>query len=263
MGLEGKVALVTGAASGIGRATALLLVQEGARVAVLDTHEARLQELAAEIREMGGAVLPLVGDVSEEEGVQAAVARTVAEWGRLDIVCANAGINGVWAPIEELTLDEWNRTLAINLTGTFLTIKYAVPHLKRTRGAVVVTSSVNGTRTFGSSGATAYSASKAGQAVVAKMLALELAPHGVRVNTVCPGWTTTNLGENTEQRHLEQIRRAIGTAADPVPVVPLTGGRPASPEQIAQVIVFLASPAAGHVTGSEIWVDGAESLLRG
>jgi NAD(P)-dependent dehydrogenase (short-subunit alcohol dehydrogenase family) len=258
MQLADKVALVTGAASGIGRATALLLAQEGARVAALDTHASRLHELTAAIRESGGAVLPLVGDVSQEEAVQAAVARIVAEWDRLDIVCANAGINGVWAPIEELTLDEWNRTLAINLTGTFLTIKHAVPHLKRTRGAVVVTASINGTRTFSTAGATAYSASKAGQAAVAKMLALELAPHGVRVNTVCPGWTATNLGENTEQRHLEQIRPAA-----PAPMVPLTGGPPATPEQIARVIVFLASPAASHITGSELWVDGAQSLLPG
>jgi NAD(P)-dependent dehydrogenase (short-subunit alcohol dehydrogenase family) len=258
MQLEGKVALVTGAASGIGKAIALLLAQEGARVAALDIHEARLAEVAATIRQAGGTALPIRCDVAEAAALESAIEHVVAEWGRLDIVCANAGINGVWAPIEELTLAEWERTLRINLTGTFLTIKYAVPHLKATRGAVVVTSSVNGTRTFRATGASAYSVSKGGQAILTKMLALELAPSGVRINAVCPGYTDTNIAESTEQRHLEQFR----PAGDPPPVfIPLSGTQPAPPEQIAQVVLFLVSPAAEHVTGTEVWVDGAISLL--
>lgn len=257
--LEGKVALITGAASGIGRAIALLLAREGARVAALDLHTERLAEVVAAIRREGGEAVPVRCDVAQADALEEAINQAAAQWGRLDIVCANAGINGVWAPIEELTLAEWERTLRINLTGTFLTIKYAVPHLKATRGAIVVTSSVNGTRSFRATGASAYSVSKGGQAILTKMLALELAPSGVRVNAICPGYTATNIGENTEQRNLEQFR----PAGDPPPVyIPLTGDdQPAPPEQIAQVVLFLASPAASHVTGTEVWVDGALSLL--
>jgi NAD(P)-dependent dehydrogenase (short-subunit alcohol dehydrogenase family) len=256
--LEGKVALVTGAASGIGKAIARLLAREGARVAALDIHEARLAEVVATIQREGGTALPVRCDVAQAAALAAAMDGIIAEWGRLDIVCANAGINGVWAPIEELTPAEWDRTLRINLTGTFLTIKYAVPHLKATRGAVVVTSSVNGTRRFSSSGASAYAVSKGGQAILTKMLALELAPSGVRVNAVCPGYTETNISESTEQRHLERIRPA---GAPPIGTIPLTGDQPAPPEQIAAVVLFLVSPAAAHVTGTEVWVDGALSLL--
>jgi NAD(P)-dependent dehydrogenase (short-subunit alcohol dehydrogenase family) len=258
--LDGKVALVTGAASGIGRAIALLLAREGARVAALDIHSDRLTEVVATIRQDGGNALPVRCDVTQPAALEAAINGAAAQWGRLDIVCANAGINGVWAPIEELTLAEWERTLQINLTGTFLTIKYAVPHLKATRGSVVVTSSVNGTRLFSATGASAYAVSKGGQAILTKMLALELAPSGVRVNAVCPGYTDTNIAESTEQRHLEQIRLPHG---DGRVIIPLdrVENQPAPPEQIAQVVLFLVSPAAAHVTGTEVWVDGALSLL--
>jgi NAD(P)-dependent dehydrogenase (short-subunit alcohol dehydrogenase family) len=256
--LDGKVALVTGAASGIGRAIALLLAGEGARVAALDVHTERLAEVVEAIRQDGGDAVPVRCDITQPDALEAAINQAAAQWGRLDIVCANAGINGVWAPIEELTPAEWDRTLQVNLTGTFLTIKYAVPHLKATRGAVVVTSSVNGTRLFSATGASAYAVSKGGQAILTKMLALELAPSGVRINAVCPGYTATNIAENTEQRHLERIRLPGGPAAA---VIPLTGTEPAPPEQIAQVVLFLVSPAAAHVTGTEIWVDGALSLL--
>ena len=258
MVLEGKVALVTGAASGIGQAIAECLAREGARVAAFDIHEERLAEVVATIRREGGAALPLHGDVTQAAALAAAMDQIIAAWGRLDIVCANAGINGVWAPIEELTPAEWDRTLQVNLTGTFLTIKYAVPHLKATRGAVVVTSSVNGTRRFSSTGASAYAVSKGGQAILTKMLALELAPSGVRVNAVCPGYTDTNIGESTEQRHLERIRPAGWPSAV---AIPLTGDQPAPPAQIAAVVLLLVSPAAEHVTGTEVWVDGALSLL--
>src|SRR5436189_4469992 len=160
MQLDGKVALVTGAGSGIGRAAAILLAREGARVGILSRDARELQQLAEEIERGGGEALPLIADVSRPEDMRQAVQRVVDRWGRLDIVFANAGINGVWAPLEELAPEEWRRTLDINLTGTFLTIKYAVPQLKRRGGSVIVTSSVNGTRIFSNTGATAYSCSK-------------------------------------------------------------------------------------------------------
>ncbi len=134
MQLEGKVALVTGAGSGIGQASAALMAREGAKVALLGRTEDELQESAEQIRGAGGEAIPVLADVSQPEDMQRAAERVVGEWGRLDIVVANAGINGTWAPIEELEPDDWDKTLSINLKGTFLTVKYAVPHLKR-RGA--------------------------------------------------------------------------------------------------------------------------------
>jgi len=143
----------------------------------------------------GSRAMPLVADISRPDQVQRAVQQIADRWGRLDVVFANAGINGLWAPIDELPPEEWEKTLSVNLGGTFFTIKYAVPYLKRRGGSVIVTSSVNGTRIFGNTGASAYAASKAGQVALAKMLALELAEYGVRVNAICPGAIATGIQE--------------------------------------------------------------------
>lgn len=260
MQLTEKVALVTGAGSGIGKATALTLAQAGARVAVLELVEQRAAAVADEIRQAGGEALAVVADVAQAEQMAQAVQQAAHHWGRLDIVFANAGINGVWAPIEELTPEEWDRTVDINLKGTFLTIKYAVPYLKAQGGAIVVTSSVNGTRVFSNSGAVAYSCAKAGQLVMAKMLAPELAPHGVRINAICPGSVKTNISENTFPRNRDAIRWPVSF---PKGTIPLTGGQPATTEQIAQLVLFLVSDQASHITGTELWIDGGQSLVLG
>lgn len=255
----GKVALVTGAGSGIGRAAALGMAAEGARVAALGKTEEPLRGVVAEIEAAGGEATPLVADIGDEAAVVAAIAETVERWGQLDVVVANAGFNGLWAPLEELPLDEWERTLRGNLTGTYLTVKHAVPHLKRQGGAVVVTSSVNGTRNFGNTGATAYSVAKAGQVAFAKMVALELAPSKVRVNVICPGAISTNIGQSTEKRGLEAVKMPVEY---PKGWHPLRGG-PGTPEQVAKLILFLASDDADHITGTEVWIDGGESLMVG
>jgi len=260
MQLEGRVALVTGAGSGIGKAAALMLAAEGAKVAVLSRSEDEVTEVAQEIESKGGEALPLAADISKPDEMQQAVQRIADRWGRIDIVFANAGINGVWAPLEDLKPEEWDETLSVNLKGTFLTVKYAVPYLKKQGGSVIVTSSVNGTRIFSNTGATAYSCSKAGQVAFTKMVALELAKDRVRVNVICPGAIDTEIEENTQQRNVEEVKEPVEF---PEGQIPLTDGRSGTSEQVAQLVLFLASDASSHISGTEVWIDGAQSLLQG
>jgi NAD(P)-dependent dehydrogenase (short-subunit alcohol dehydrogenase family) len=260
MRFEGKVALVTGAGSGIGAATARLFAQEGADVLLVSHTNDEIETLARDITNTGGKATALTADVSNDAAMQQLYQTVQTEHGRLDIVFANAGINGVWAPIEEITYDEWQRTIQTDLTGAFLTIKYAVPLLKVQGGAVIITSSINGTRVFSTTGATAYSCAKAAQVALAKMLALELAPKQVRVNVVCPGAIETDISNNTEQRHLDSIKIPVEY---PNGTVPLTGGKPGEAGEVAELVAFLASDAAHHITGTEVWIDGAQSLLLG
>lgn len=260
MTVTGKVALVTGAGSGIGKAAALLLAQHGAHVAVLSRTTSEVEKTVAEIENCGGEALALTTDISQEEQIRQAIQQTVERWGHLDIVFANAGINGVWAPIEELELADWSRTININLTGTFLTIKYATPHLKKQGGSIVVTSSVNGTRIFSNTGATAYSATKAAQVAITKMLAVELAPHNIRVNVVCPGATESEINDNTHRRNTESVRFPVHY---PKGTIPLGDGKIATSQEVAELVLFLASDAARHITGTEVWIDGASSLVIG
>lgn len=258
MRLDGKVALVTGAGSGIGRASALALAKAGATVVVLGHKLANAQEVLDQIERDGGAGLALEGDVADETGMGDVVGRVEREYGRLDVVLANAGINGVWAPLEELTVEDWRKTIDVNLTGTFITVKRATPLLKRQGGSVIITSSINGTRTFSNTGASAYSSSKAGQVAFAKMIAVELAPAKVRVNVICPGAIDTEIDDNTEERDTDQAGVPVQF---PEGSIPLTGSMPGSSEQVADLVLFLASDAASHITGTEVWIDGGQSLL--
>jgi len=260
MQLEGKVALITGGGSGIGKATAGLFAREGCRVAVLDLERHEVERVANGIKHDGGQALCLQADVSRPADLDEAVRRIVGHWGRLDIVFANAGINGLWAPLEEITPGEWDRTLDTNLKGTFLAVRAALPELKKRGGSVIITSSVNGTRMFSNTGATAYAVSKAGQVAFAKMAALELARFDIRVNVICPGAVETNIGENTQMRDLEEVRAPVEF---PQGVMPLTHGKSGCPEQVARLVLFLASAASDLITGTEIWIDGGESLLQG
>ncbi len=259
MQLSGKVAYVTGAGSGLGKAAAIKLAQEGAKVACLSRTPTQINEVAAQINAAGGEAIAILGDVAKPEDMQAAVQTIIDTWGRLDIVIANAGINGKWASLEELTPEDWDTTLDINLKGTFLTVKYAVPYLKQQGGAIVVVSSVNGTRMFSNTGATAYSCSKAGQVAFTKMTAVELAPHKVRINVICPGWITSEIRDNTDLRN-QEIRWPVQY---PQGTIPLTRGQPGSAEQVADLIFFLVSDMSSHITGTEMWIDGGQSLVQG
>lgn len=259
--LSGKVALITGAGSGIGKGAALLLAQEGARIAALDTDAEELQKVVQTIQQQGGEAIALAADVSQREAVRNAVEQTITQWDQLDVVFANAGINGKWAPLEELELEDWNKTLNVNLTGTFLTIKYATPYLKRQGGSVIITSSVQGTRMFSNAGASAYATSKAGQVAFTKMVALELAKFHIRVNVICPGAIETNIDQNTQKsEHLVEVQVPVEF---PEGSIPLTHGKPGTIEDVAQLVLFLASDRSSLISGTEIWIDGTGSLLVG
>ena len=256
--LDGKVAFITGGASGIGKGTALRFAREGAKIAIADVQPEEGEAARAEIEAAGGAALFFATDVSDPEAVKSAIDGTVEKLGRLDIVFANAGINGVWAPIEELTPEEWDRTLAINLKGTFLTVRYAVPYLKKGGGgSIIITSSINGNRTFSKAGAYAYSASKAGQVAFMKMAALELGRHHIRVNAVCPGAIHTQIEEHMERRDTD----SIGIKIEMPEGSPALNEGQGEPIDVADTCLFLASDLSRHVSGVDIYVDGGESLL--
>jgi NAD(P)-dependent dehydrogenase (short-subunit alcohol dehydrogenase family) len=261
MELAGKVAFITGAGSGIGKATALRFAREGARLGVLSDTEAEITRTAEEIRAQGGEAMALAGDVADAAAQERALRKLVDRWGRLDIVFAHAGINGVWAPLDELDPAEWDLTLNTNLRGGFLTLHFAVPHLKAAGGgSIIVTSSINGTRTFSNAGASAYAASKAGLLALAKMAALELAKHRIRVNVICPGRIATEVEDNTWRRHKQRAEEPVEYPAGDIP---LTDGKSGTAEEVAELVLFLASDRARHITGTPVWIDGAQSLLLG
>jgi NAD(P)-dependent dehydrogenase (short-subunit alcohol dehydrogenase family) len=257
--LKNKVAFITGAASGIGAGTARRFAQEGAKIILADVQDEDGQKLQNEIQAQGGQALYVNCDVSSPDSVKAAIEAGVAQFGRLDIVFANAGINGVWTPIDELQPDEWDKTIDINLKGTYLTVHFAVPHLKKAGGgSILITSSVNGTRTFSNPGASAYSTSKAGQVAFMKMIALELGRDNIRCNAICPGAIHTNISERTEQRNTEEI----GIKVELPEGSPALNEGQGDPIDVADTCLFLACDLSRHVSGVEIFVDGGASLLR-
>jgi NAD(P)-dependent dehydrogenase (short-subunit alcohol dehydrogenase family) len=260
MELAGKVAVITGGGSGIGEATARLFAREGASVMVVGRTQEKLDDTVRKIEQDGGTGVAISADVSAPDEMASLFDQVDGLWNRLDILFAHAGINGVWAPVDEIKPEEWHKTIAINLTGTFLTVKYAVPLLKKQGGSIIITSSINGTRRFTGAGASAYSASKAGQIAFMQMTALELAKYRIRVNAICPGAITTEIEQTTDRRNVE---RAAEPVQYPAGDIPLTDGEPGSAEQVAELVLFLASNRSSHITGTPVWIDGAESLLQG
>ncbi|KAB7666439.1 SDR family oxidoreductase [Bacillus sp. B1-b2] len=257
--LKEKVAFITGAASGIGQATAHSLALKGMKIALVDVNKEKLEETKYSINENGGNAISLQANVADPESINNAIKATIEEWKRIDTVFINAGINGAVSSIEDLTPLEWDTTIETNLKSTFLTVKYSIPYLKENGGSIIITSSINGNRVFKNFGMSAYSTSKAGQVAFGKMAALELAQFKIRVNTICPGAIDTNIEKNTfkDEKHLEEI---IIPVEYPEGSQPLSHGS-GSANQVADLVCFLSSDLSNHITGTEIFIDGAESLL--
>ncbi|MGD6796197.1 SDR family oxidoreductase [Metabacillus indicus] len=259
MNLSGKVAIVTGASSGIGEAAAIKLAEQGAKVALLDIKEENAKSVKKKIEEINGEAIILECDVSDAERMESSYKKVIDTWGRLDIVFANAGINGRWTPIEDLSPEDWDQTINTNLRSTFLSVKYAIPYMKKKGGSIIITSSINGTRMYRGFGRSAYSTSKVGQVGFGKMAALELAGYKIRVNMICPGAIETNIDSNTfaEEENIEKVEVPVEFPEGEQPLEQKAG----SPEQVADLVYFLASDLSSHITGTEVYIDGAESLL--
>ncbi len=244
--VTGKVAIVTGGGSGIGRASALAFAREGAKVVVADVVVEGGEETVRLIQHNGGAAIFVKTNVSKAAEVEALVARAVLTYGRLDCAHNNAGIEGPGATTVDYAEESWERVLAINLTGVWLCMKYEIPHmLKQGSGAIVNTASTAGL--VGYPRGSAYVASKHGVVGLTKTAALEYAKSGIRVNAVCPGAIDTPMmGRITDHRPQRAARMA---AAEPV-------GRMGQPAEIAEAVVWLCSEAASFVTGHAMAVDG-------
>lgn len=257
--LKGKTAFVTGAGSGMGKASALQLSAQGVKVCLVDIEEDDCEETKKEILENGGEAVVAAADTSDGSQVEQAYQTAVDTFGSLDIVFANAGINGTVSPIEDMTSEEWDQTLQINLKGTFHTVKYAIPHMKENGGSIILTSSVNGTRVFSNFGMSAYSSSKAGQLAFGKMAALELSNYKIRVNVICPGFIETAIFDKTypKDEKLEKIEIPVEHPEGDQPLE----GRGGDPKQVADLVSFLAADASSHITGTELFIDGGSSLL--
>ena len=243
--VEGKTALVTGAASGIGSATARAFAREGARVVVADVDATGGEKTVAEITAAGGDARFVQADVTRESEVEALIAAAVA-WGGLDCAVNNAGITGEPSGLHDLSLDAWNRTLAINLTGVFLSLKHELPVMQQQRAGAIV-NVASGAGVVATPGLAAYCASKHGVLGLTKTAALENARTGVRVNAICPGSTDTPMLRASMARDpgLEKLIRRS-----------LPGGRLGTPEEIAETAVWLCSDRASFVSGESMLVDG-------
>ena len=249
--LAGKRAVVTGAASGIGRASALLFSREGASVLAFDRDEAGLGETVSAAAAEDGRVIALAGDAGVEADVERYIAEAVKEFGGLDVVYANAGVSGGLVPFLEQSVELWTELLRVNLIGSFLAIKHAAPALKAAGGgSIVCTASVAGLRA--NAAGAPYSASKAGVISLVQTAANSLAGSGIRVNAVCPGLIETGM-----TRGVFEAARARGTEGRIGQLNPL--GRAGAPDEIAAAALFLASDESSYVNGQAIAVDGGLS----
>jgi NAD(P)-dependent dehydrogenase (short-subunit alcohol dehydrogenase family) len=245
--VQDKVALVTGAGSGIGRVAALLFAREGARVVVSDRQPQTGEETAEAIRAAGGEVDFVVADVSREDQVEALVERAVDRFGRLDCAFNNAGITGSPTPLHQLSTDHWQQILAVNLTGVFLCMKYELERMQA-QGSGAIVNCASGSGVVATPGLAAYCATKHGVLGLTKTAAVENAKTGVRVNAVCPGSTDTPA--------LRAVM-AIDPSVEQMVLRSVPSGRLGEASEIAEAAVWLCSDRASFVSGHSLFVDGA------
>ena len=246
---SGKVAFVTGAGSGIGRATAIAFAQAGASVTAADIAEKGLRETIAEIEALGGTSLPVLCDVTKSADIKSALEKTVAKFGRLDAAFNNAGIEQAAQPLAELTEEVWDRTIAVNLKSVFLCMKYQIEIMLR-QGSGAIVNTASGAGVLAIRNQSSYCASKFAVVAASKVAALEYASNNIRVNAICPGIIDTPMiarfTGDTESG------RARVIAQEPI-------GRMGRPEEIAGTVLWLCSDAAGFVTGHAMVVDGGQT----
>jgi NAD(P)-dependent dehydrogenase (short-subunit alcohol dehydrogenase family) len=244
--LEGKVGLVTGGTSGIGRETALLFAKAGVKVVVAGRREREGNETIELVRAAGGEGLFQKADVSKASEVEALIQKAVERFGRLDVAFNNAGIEGVWVPIVRQSEEDWDRTININLKGVWLCLKYEIQQMLKQGGGGAIVNMASVTGLVGGAGAAAYSASKHGVVGLTKSAALETARSGIRINAVCPAVIETPMGE-----------RLFGAPAVHKSVVGLHPiGRFGRPAEIAQAVVWMCSDRASFMTGQSLILDG-------
>ena len=244
--LDGKVGLVTGATSGIGRETAVLFAKAGAKVVVSGRRELEGKETVELIRAAGGDGLFVKADVSKASEVEALVQKAVEKFGRLDVAFNNAGIEGVWVPIVRQSEADWDRTIAINLKGVWLCLKYEIRQMLKQAGGGAIVNMASVTGLVGGGGAAAYSASKHGVIGLTKSAALETARSGIRINAVCPGVIETPMEQ-----------RLFGAPAAHKSVIALHPiGRFGRPAEIAEAVVWMCSERASFMTGQSLVLDG-------
>lgn len=255
MRLKGKVAVITGAGSGLGRAAALLFAGEGAKVVVAANREKDGEQTVKSIKDNGGDALFVKVDVTKAADLQNAVKTAVAKYGRLDIMFNNAGTPGPGKTLADITEEEWHRVISVNLTGVFLGTKYAIPEmLKGDRGVIINTSSVAALSPRRYAGA--YAAAKAGVIQLTRTTALEYARKNIRANCILPGPIDTPFFTKVAGGDPEKIAAFKEKVLKEVPM-----GRFAQPEEIAQVALFLASDEASYITGAAFAVDGGQLLI--
>jgi NAD(P)-dependent dehydrogenase (short-subunit alcohol dehydrogenase family) len=251
--IDGKVAIVTGSGNGIGRAIAMAMADAGAKVTVSDLLQEDGERTVKEITDRGGTAIFVAADVSVVEQAQKLIETTFTTFGRLDILVNNAGIGGGFAKLHELEPDDFDRVIDVNLRGTFLCSKYAIPHfLAQQDGRIVNIASTYGL--IGAPKAPAYCASKGAIINLTRQLAVDYGPDKIRVNAICPGYIDTSLGRRRSTLSVEEIASAVARREKAAGMQPL--GRQAQPSEVASVALFLASDGASFMTGSIVTVDG-------
>jgi NAD(P)-dependent dehydrogenase (short-subunit alcohol dehydrogenase family) len=244
--LEGKVALVTGGTSGIGRDTAVLFAKAGAKVVVAGRREPEGNETIELIRTAGGDGLFVKADISKASEVDALIQNAVNRFGRLDIAFNNAGIEGAWAPIVRQSEEDWDRTIDINLKGVWLCLKYEIRQMLRQAGGGAIVNMASITALIGSVGAGAYSASKHGVIGLTKTAALENAKSGIRINAICPGFTETPMADR-----IFRVPKLYKYVLSCHPI-----GRLGRPAEIAEAVLWMCSDRASFMTGQSLILDG-------